>query len=426
MSSAGTRCSSMFGIIIFILFFVGSYADISFVLSRNEGTWQQASTSCKSIRGSLAILDNVQLQQAFDRDIQPAPGESVWVGRYIGYSQTVTIDGCYRNMSLVVKRSKILVNNYLVTCLRECQDTAYIGLQGQFCYCVDNIPQQAVSVPGVYCRRPCPGETLDNSGSQMSWCGSQEPQFNTVSMYRRLKPGEIQLDMNAPNQGECIAYNAKADKWLPLDCNQPKLFTCDRLQCTAPPNMCVLESNALNTWYQARIQCEGTTSRLATVNRTTNNYFKQKVMFNDPVYWTAFHRKQVIVWSYDSSPKDIEQSDRCFAAIKQNGKWQLVVDWCKKAHKYACVQEKQSTPSPTTPMSTISPQQTTPRVTRPATQPTSAGSTSETLPTVDPFATPLSVTASAGNNFMRLTNLMSIVVVQFVAFYLNIRYFNIF
>ena len=73
---------------------------------------------------------------------------------------------------------------------------------------------------------------------------------------------------------------------------------CFSVQCNAPPNMCVLESNALNTWYQARVQCEGTTSRLATVNLTTNAYFKQKVMFNDPVYWTAFHRKQVVVWSY--------------------------------------------------------------------------------------------------------------------------------
>ena len=43
-----------------------------------------------------------------------------------------------------------------------------------------------------------------------------------------VKPGEIQLDMTAPNQGECIAYNAKTDKWLPLDCSLPKLFTCDR------------------------------------------------------------------------------------------------------------------------------------------------------------------------------------------------------
>lgn len=43
-----------------------------------------------------------------------------------------------------------------------------------------------------------------------------------------MRANEIKLDINVPNQGECIAYNALGGKWQPLDCNQPKLFTCDR------------------------------------------------------------------------------------------------------------------------------------------------------------------------------------------------------
>ncbi|XP_045209563.2 uncharacterized protein LOC123561330 [Mercenaria mercenaria] len=423
MSSADVGFSSKLGITLLVLFFIGVHGDIEFVLSRNKGTWEKASSSCKSIRGNLAILDNLELQRAFDRDVTSAPGERVWVGRYVGYSQTVTINGCYRNQTLALKRSKLLVNNYLVTCLRECQDTAYIGLQGQLCYCVDKIPLQAAPVPGAYCRSQCPGENSGSSATELAWCGRQDPAFDTVSIYRKVRPGEIKMDLNVPNQGECIAYNAREDKWLPLNCNQPKLFTCDRLQCSAPSPMCVLESNAQATWYQARAQCEGTNSRLATVNSTTNNFFKQKVIFNDPIYWTALHRKEVIVWSYENSLNDIEQSDRCFAAVKQqNGGWQLLMDWCSNEHKYACVQDHKTKPTSTEPPKTTS--FTTKTTRRPTTVTTFSTSTSETLPTVDPYATPLSVTSSAGKLFMWIRNFAFVTVFQLASLSLTVRYFT--
>ena len=63
------------------------------MLSRNQASWTDSASSCKGVRGSLAILDNVQLQQMFDRDVQPNVGEKIWVGRYVGYTKLVTIDG---------------------------------------------------------------------------------------------------------------------------------------------------------------------------------------------------------------------------------------------------------------------------------------------------------------------------------------------
>lgn len=69
-------------------------------------------------------------------------------------------------------------------------------------------------------------------------------------------------------------------------------------QCSAPPPLCVMESTLLATWLEARARCEGANSLLATVNQTTNNYFKQKQVLQDPLYWTGLHRKEATVWSY--------------------------------------------------------------------------------------------------------------------------------
>lgn len=57
-------------------------------------------------------------------------------------------------------------------------------------------------------------------------------QFSAIGPHDSLifvsvRNGEITLDQNLPNLGECIAYNTMSNVWTPLDCNQQKKFTCD-------------------------------------------------------------------------------------------------------------------------------------------------------------------------------------------------------
>lgn len=371
-------------------------ADIQFMLSQNKGTWQEASGSCKSIRGSLAILDNLQLQTMFNRDIQPPVGEKVWVGRYLAYTHVVTTDGCYRNQTLDTRRTSILVNNYLVTCLRECPDTLYFGMQGQLCYCMDVLPSQAVPVPGTNCQTPCPGEKPGSQGSYLSQCGSVDPRLNTVSVYRRIRANEIRIDENLPNQGECIAYNAVSNHWVPQDCGLQKLFTCDAKQCPGPAPMCVMESNVPGTWFAARTRCDGNGGHLATVNVTTSAYFRQKVILGDPLYWTGLHRKEAIVWNYDNNSRHLDQSDRCFAVSrKSDGTWEWQMDWCLSENRYACVRDQQPTPAPTTARPTTVAPVTRQPVTTPRPAQNITTRSPDTLPTVNPWAKPISVTSGS-------------------------------
>jgi len=42
------------------------------------------------------------------------------------------VPGCYRNATVSKRRARALVDNYLVTCFRECRDTPFIGMQVGF------------------------------------------------------------------------------------------------------------------------------------------------------------------------------------------------------------------------------------------------------------------------------------------------------
>ena len=43
----------------------------------------------------LAVMDSPEGRQMFDRDIDLDPGQKVWMGRFIGYTQIVAIGGMY-------------------------------------------------------------------------------------------------------------------------------------------------------------------------------------------------------------------------------------------------------------------------------------------------------------------------------------------
>lgn len=319
---------------------VGTDADIQFVLSANTLSWPDAAIACKSIHRSLAALDSGILQKAFDQDIKSVIGEKVWVGRYIGYSSPVAAEGCYQNVTLGTRITKLLANNNnLMNCLHECSNSLYIGMQGQHCYCLPGLSAQASPVSGTYCQAQCAGEARAVSTPQISQCGSQDVRVDTVSVFRKVLKDEIRLDKST--QGECIAYNVRARIWQPQACNLPKVFTCDRQRCTGPQAICTIESNKPATWFEARQLCEENGGRLSIVNTTTGTYLNQIVgVIGDALHWTGWHRQESIVWSNDSNLEELVQSDRCFAvARKPDGSWEWHIDRCDSRNKYACVQD---------------------------------------------------------------------------------------
>ncbi|KAL4229139.1 hypothetical protein ACF0H5_012177 [Mactra antiquata] len=359
------------------------------------GTWSESETSCKTKQGKLAVLDNIELQRMFDRDVKSNQGEGIWVGRYVGYTPIVTTEGCYRNQTLTKKRTKPLVNNHLFTCLNECKDTLFIGMQGMVCYCIESIRPEIPTVSGMYCKSFCTGETTSNKGTRISTCGMPDPTVNTVSVYRKVNANGIRIDSSVPNVGECFGYNVRTKMIQPVDCNVPKLFSCKGNSCVGPPQACVLDSNIPGTWIQARDKCDENNAILLSLNLTTSGYFDRKPLMPDPIYWTALHRKEVVSWNYEKDSTVAEYSDRCYVAVKQpQGQWQLVVDWCKNKHRYACVQDlKPVTIPPATqpPVRRTTTQQ--PTTTESPTKPDIT--TTSFLPTINPNAQPVNVTSSA-------------------------------
>ena len=82
-------CEIKFRIVIFL----GISADTKYILSQSYATWPQADLTCQRSQSALAILDVPDLQRIFDSDIKPVPGEKLWVGRYLGYTGIVSIEG---------------------------------------------------------------------------------------------------------------------------------------------------------------------------------------------------------------------------------------------------------------------------------------------------------------------------------------------
>ncbi|KAH3826155.1 hypothetical protein DPMN_128051 [Dreissena polymorpha] len=391
-------------LIVGVVCLSGTLCQVQFRLSRDKLAWPDAATACAGVDGRLAILDNLELQTLFNTQMTSAVGEPVWVGRYVAYSSIVSVDGCYRNQSLGNRITRNIVDNHLVTCLKECQNSSFIGMQGQLCFCLDAVPSTAgAAVPGGNCRTTCPGEPPSATATVMSQCGNPNPQINTVSVYRRVDPKEIRLDRNQPNQGECVAFNSMTDNWVTRDCNIPSPFACLSTQCQGQFPMCALESSNPNTWFGARTLCE-TYGYLATVNLTTSAIFKDNVVLNDPHFWTGMFRKEAIVWDYDENPRHLERSDRCFAVARRpDGAWDWMLDYCKRPLRFACVQDTKTTTTTQPPATTVTmpPRPTAPPVitttTRPTTTPrlpvtqTTTTEAQKTWPTVDPNALPINV-----------------------------------
>ena len=56
---------------------------------------------------------------------------------------------------------------------------------------------------------------------------TQSSHIRTLFVSVLVRAGEITIDENLTDIGECIAYNSMSNRWIPLDCNTQKQFTCD-------------------------------------------------------------------------------------------------------------------------------------------------------------------------------------------------------
>jgi len=75
------------------LVFTVADCQVRFQLMPQARTWEDAAASCKSTSGRLAILDNLELQAAFGRQLVAPVGEPIWVGRYLAYTGIMAIHG---------------------------------------------------------------------------------------------------------------------------------------------------------------------------------------------------------------------------------------------------------------------------------------------------------------------------------------------
>ncbi|KAL3837512.1 hypothetical protein ACJMK2_022864, partial [Sinanodonta woodiana] len=367
-------------------YYLGSSGDLRYTISKEAATWDQAYRQCLLENGTLAIINSEALRNKFNADIQTRSQEPLWVGRFVGYTQFIWIHGCYGNNSLPARQTFVLTDNSLVSCQYVCTGSLYIGMQGENCYCFDDIPRKTPLVPGINCQNACPGEVqlAQQSGNininYLSQCGKTDI-LNSVSVYKRVSPLEVDFITRSPDVGECIYYSIAVAKWYAGLCVERQLFTCDTNFCNQSPDECKLVSNQKHTWFEARQKCEGNGGYLSIVNKTTNSYFKNKnPSSSDVFFWTGLHRKEVEMWSHDATQQNIVKSDRCVFTYKdqQTGRWEYNIEFCTTAYRYVCIMDFKTT--------TMNP---LPFVT----------STAIPLPTVDQSAVAINITGGAEGVF---------------------------
>jgi len=72
----------------------GTYGAETFLVSGTSGQWPAAEASCRTARGRLALVDTRDRMAAFNGAAAGiAPGVPVWVDRYVGYTDVVSIEG---------------------------------------------------------------------------------------------------------------------------------------------------------------------------------------------------------------------------------------------------------------------------------------------------------------------------------------------